>query len=493
MTRSGVAEVRRRLAAGESTVAAEVASALDAIRASTLDAFVAVADERALREAERADSLLRALGAEAFERLPLLGATIAVKDLIQTAELPSARGSLIPNRRPAVDAPAVARLRAAGAIVVGKTTTSEHGWSASTVSRTAPPTRNPWDPRLSSGGSSGGSAAAVAAGLCAAALGTDGSGSVRIPAAMCGVVGFKPSFGRVPYSPPCADRLAHLGPLTGCVGDAALLTEVIAGPHPGDPDSFAIPAHDADADADTGLGTDATASRPPRPLRIAWLEFPGTDEAVRAATEQVLPLLAGLGHRVERIDPPFQDPYEAMVTIIAAAEAADTRPQDEPWADPGRLAVVRHGRSLTGAAVLAAEAARLELRIALGTVMEHYDLLAMATLPVEPFGHDAIAPPWAAQPRELKWLAWSPATYPFNLSGQPALSLPVGLTANGLPAAVQLVGAFGADALVLREARRLEDAIGPLPEPRRHGAPAVRRAGGVSPAPLDALDEGAAV
>jgi aspartyl-tRNA(Asn)/glutamyl-tRNA(Gln) amidotransferase subunit A len=488
VTRSGLAEVRRRLAAGESSVAAEVASALDAIRASTLDAFVAVADERALREAERADSLLRALGAEAFERLPLLGATVAVKDLIQTGDLPSARGSLIPNRRPAMDAPAVARLRAAGAIVVGKTTTSEYGWSASTVSRTAPPTRNPWDPRLSSGGSSGGSAAAVAAGLCAAALGTDGSGSVRIPAAMCGVVGFKPSFGRVPYSPPCADRLAHLGPLTGCVDDAALLTEVIAGPHPGDPDSFAVPARDADA---------AHSSRPrpggERPLRIAWLEFPGTDEAVRAATERAVTLLAGLGHRVERIDPPFQDPYEAMVTIIAAAEAADTRPQDEQWADPGRLAVVRHGRSLTGAAVLAAEAARLDLRIALGTVMEHYDLLAMATLPVEPFHLDAIAPPWAARPDELKWLAWSPATYPFNLSGQPALSLPVGLTANGLPAGVQLVGAFGADALVLREARRLEDAIGPLPEPRRHDAAAVRRAGGAVPASLDALDEGAVV
>lgn len=481
MTRSGIAEARRRLAAGESTVAAEVASALDAIRASTLDAFVAVADERARRDAERGDSLLQALGAEAFDRLPLLGATVAVKDLIQTAELPSARGSLIPNRRPAVDAPAVARLRAAGAIVVGKTATSEYGWSASTVSAATPPTRNPWDARLSSGGSSGGSAAAVAAGLCAAALGTDGSGSIRIPAAMCGVVGFKPSFARVPYSPPCADRLAHLGPLTGCVDDVALLMTVLAGPHRGDPDSFAVPPYDP-----------SSAARPggERSLRIAWLEFPGTDDAVRAATERALPLLTGLGHRVERIDPPFQDPYEAMVTIIAAAEAADTTPQHEPWADPGRMAVVRHGRSLTAAAVLAAEEARLALRIALGTVMEHYDLLAMATLPIEPFSYDAIAPPWAARPEELKWLAWSPATYPFNLSGQPALSLPVGLTEHGLPAAVQLVGAFGADELVLREARRLEAAIGPLPEPRQHDMAATRRAERTA---LSSLDEGAAV
>src|SRR5262249_45817558 len=157
-------------------------------------------------------------------------------------------------------APAVARLRSAGAIVIGKTTTSEYGWSASTVSRVAPPTRNPWNRERTAGGSSGGAAAAVAAGLCDAALGTDGAGSIRIPAAFCGVVGFKPSYAVIPYVPPCSDRLAHLGPLTTCVPDVSELVHLMAGEHRDDPDSAAIRR---------------SSLREPSSLRIGWLEFPG--------------------------------------------------------------------------------------------------------------------------------------------------------------------------------------------------------------------------
>ncbi|GAA0571592.1 amidase [Actinomadura livida] len=451
----GIPETRELFLRGRATVAEHVGSVLDAIRETDpeLGAFVAVAGDGALREAEAADRLVAERGAAAFRDRPLLGVTVSVKDLVQTLDLPTRRGSLLPNPRPAADAPAVARLRAAGAIVVGKTATSECGWSASTVSRLAGPARNPWDRGRSAGGSSGGSAAAVSAGLCTASVGTDGAGSVRIPAAFCGVVGFKPSFGRIPYVPPCADRLAHVGPLARTVADAAELTSVLAGPDHRDPDSV------------TGPPMLAT---PPGALRIGWIEFPGTSCGIRRVTEGALPVLAGLGHRVDRIEVPFPDPYAALVDILAVSEASGTAPEDEPWCDEGRAALVRYGRSLSGTAIMRAEEARMALRATLGSVMADYDLLAMATVPTEPFAADAIAPPWAGDPAGLRWLAWSPATYPFNITGQPALTMPAGVTSGGLPAGLQLVGRVGDDDLVLSVAAVVEAELGlamaPAPE-----------------------------
>jgi aspartyl-tRNA(Asn)/glutamyl-tRNA(Gln) amidotransferase subunit A len=230
------------------------------------------------------------------------------------------------------------------------------------------------------------------------------------------------------------------------VADVAELMSVLAGPDHRDPDSVTAPSLPAPALT---------------PLRVGWIEFPGTSGAVRDVTEGVLPVLTALGHRVDRIEVPFPDPYSALVDILAAAEANGTAPQDEPWCDEGRLAIVRYGRSLSGAAVARAEQTRLALRTRLASVMEAYDLLVMATVPIEPFAADAIAPPWAADPGDLRWLAWSPATYPFNLTGQPALSLPVGLTPAGLPAGLQLVGRVGDDDLVLSAAELLETALGP--------------------------------
>lgn len=466
-----IGETRQLFLQRRSTVAEHVQNVLDAIRetGAELGAFVAVAGERALREAEAADRLIAARGAGAFRDRPLLGCTVAVKDLVQTRDLPTGRGSLLPNRRAAVDAPVVARLRAAGAIVVGKTATSEHGWSASTVSRAAAPTRNPWAPDRSAGGSSGGSAAAVAAGLCAAAIGTDGAGSIRIPASFCGVVGFKPSLGSIPYVPPCADRLAQVGPLARSVADVAELLPVLTGPDHRDPDSLTAPRPRTTAPGAPPAG------RPAAPLRIAWIEFPRTSGEVRRVTEDVLPALAEPGGRVDRVEVPFPDPYAALVDLIAAAEASGTAPQDDPWCDEGRLAVVRYGRSLSGAAVVRAEETRLALRARLGSVMERYDLLAMATVPAEPFAADAIAPPWAADPEDLLWLAWSPATYPFNLTGQPAVSLPAGVTSGGLPVGLQLVGRVGEDELVLAAARSIEARLGMAAAPPVRGLRAARR------------------
>lgn len=446
MTSTGILRTRDLLRQRRLSVTEHVTGVLAAIAARDggIGAYLAVAGDAAVRAAEAADAEIAARGADAWRDRPLLGLTVSVKDLIQTADLPTTRGSLLPNARPRADAPAVARLRRAGAIVVGKTTTSEYGWSASTVGRVAPPTRNPWAPDRSAGGSSGGAAAAVAAGLCDAAIGTDGAGSIRIPAAFCGVVGLKPTFGRVPYVPAGADRLAHLGPLTRTVADAAELLAVLAGPDRRDPDSGLVPAG---------------PPGPDRP-RIGWLEFPGTEPGVRAAGDRARAALVARGARVETLELPFADPYPALLDLLAAAEAAGTDPAAEELADPGRRAVVHYGRTLGGAAVARAEETRLALRVRLAAVMGTYDLLAMATVPIEPFAVDAIGPAGAT---DLRWLSWAPAAHPFNLTGQPALSLPVGLTPAGLPAGVQLVGPVGGDALVLATALGLEAELGPLP------------------------------
>ncbi|HEU5270156.1 MAG TPA: amidase family protein [Jatrophihabitans sp.] len=450
--RSEIQRLRCALAERRFTVLESVEWVLAAIQRlePMLGAFLSVAGEPALQAAELADRRIARLGPLAWQQQPLLGMPISVKDLIGTRELPTTRGSLLACARPRVDAPAVARLRAAGAIMIGKTTTSEYGWSASTVCRLAPPTRNPWALDRTAGGSSGGAAAAVAAGLGVAALGTDGAGSIRIPAAFCGVVGYKPSYGRVPYVPAGAERLSHLGPIARSVADVAELAAVLAGPHRADPDS--------------GTGSvDVRTER--RVLRIGWLNFDGTTPEIRRITEQVCPLLTQRGHRVAHIEVPFADPYPALVDILAATEAAGTRPEDEPYCDPGRLAIVEHGRSLSGTAVMRAEAARLALRTRLRVVMECYDLLVMPTVGIEPFGAAAIAPPWAADLADLDWLGWSPASYPFNLTGQPAISLPVGHTAAGLPVGLQLVGPVGADRELLSAAQALEADLGEFPAP----------------------------
>lgn len=397
MTAQGFGALRERLRQGETSVVEHVQSMLTAIQADSRGAFVAVAGDEALRAAEEADRRIRERGRHAWHGAPLLGVTVSVKDLLQTRDLPTARGSLLENRRERADAPAVARLRRAGAVVVGKTATSEYGWSASTVSRVAPPTSNPYDPARTAGGSSGGAAAAVATGLGDGALGTDGAGSVRIPAAFCGVVGYKPSYGLIPYVPGCADRLAHQGTLARGVAEAAALAAAVRGPHPADPDS--------------GLGSieaaPETGSR-----RIGWVEWEGTSEEVRRVTERAKSALAALGHRVEPVEVRCANLYPALVDILAASEAAGTAPEDEELCDPGRLEVVRYGRLLTGTAVMRAEEVRQEARARLRSVMARYGLLAMATVPVEPFDVRAIGPDWAADPRDLLWLAWSPATYP---------------------------------------------------------------------------------
>lgn len=435
----------RRLLAGRTLSSVELLDAtLDRIARldPVLNAFVTVDHHGARSAAEAAD---RALAADpaAHETRPLLGIPVSVKDLTATAGLRTTRGrTALRDHVPDEDAPSVARLRAAGAVVVGKTNTSEDGWSGGCVNELVGATRNPWDLSRSPGGSSGGAGAAVAAGLGPVATGTDGAGSVRIPAAFCGVVGFKPTFGQVPYLPVSTDQLSHLGPLTRTVSDAALLLDVLAGPDPRDPYSM--------------------SDLPPRavttPLRIGWLDGLGArrpDAEVCAIARAAAATLTEYGHDVVAIAPPFPDPYDMLVTILAAADAAANAAEPDR-VDPRRRPVVDHGARLSAVRLFAAMEARAELHERARRCMAQVDLLAMPTVPTTPFAYDAHGPEPLGDTESPEWLAWTPNTYPFNLTGQPAVSVPAGLTADGMPVGLQLVGRRRADRTVLRAAAQLE-------------------------------------
>jgi len=400
-----------------------------------LHAFLTVSADVALAQASTADRLIRALGEQAWHGRPLLGVPVSVKDLTPTAGIRTTRGSVrLRDWVPDADAPAVARLREAGAVLIGKTTTSEFGWSAGTVNRIAEPAANPWNLGRSAGGSSGGAAAAVAAGIGVAALGTDGAGSIRVPAAFCGVVGFKPTFGRVPYVPFSPEGLSHLGPLTRDVATARLVTAVIAGPHPDDPLSVAR----------------QPVPPPSQPPRIAWLHWPGPTTEV---AETALAAARALEGELTELELPFPDPHEYLVTLIAAFEAAGQPLEQDADSDQARRRVVEHGRGLSAADLAHALAARELLRAEVAELMTRFDLLATPTVAIEPFAVDAWRPDAGA---DLDWLAWCRAAYPFNLTGQPAVSVPAGFTAAGHPVGLQLVGRPHEDELVLRAAHRFE-------------------------------------
>jgi aspartyl-tRNA(Asn)/glutamyl-tRNA(Gln) amidotransferase subunit A len=406
----------------------------------SVHAFVTLEDgERLLaaaRSAEQAVMRGDALG-------PLHGLPVSVKDLELTAGLRTTSGSkFFEDFVPDIDGPVAQRLRQAGAIIFGKTNTPQFGHKDSCDNLLGPPTRNPWNLELTAGGSSAGAAVAVATGIGLAALGTDGAGSVRVPASFCGVVGYKPSFGRVPYVPLCTDGLSHLGVLARTVEDAATVAAGMAGPDPADPSSLLAHAED-----DAGNGAS--------PLRIAWAPTLGetspSSEIVELCSDALSRLVAA-GHTVETIAPPAADPYAALAAILGAAEA---QAADARAAHPIREAVRDWGRTLTAADLAAALATKLELTVAYTRVFQDFDVLAGPTVPVPPFAADAPAPAEFLEPAR-DWLRWTPNTYVFNLTGQPAVTVPVGLSSDGLPVGLQVASARGRDATALRAAALLE-------------------------------------
>ncbi|HYF56906.1 MAG TPA: amidase family protein, partial [Salinarimonas sp.] len=368
---------------------------------------------------------------------------------------PTRRGSKTSSPEPiAENAPEVDRLLESGAVPVGKTTLPEFGWKGIGDSPLTGITRNPWDPRFTTGGSSAGAGAAAALNLGVLHLGTDGAGSIRIPASFCGVFGIKSSFGRIPVHPPSAfASVSHVGPLARTVRDAALLVQTLAGYHPNDMGSSHAPIPDLLGALESGV----------RGLRVAWspgLGYVGRlDPEVERIAAGAARVFEELGAHVEAADPGFPEPIETLRTLWwSGAWAALQAVPEARWSemDPGFVATALKGRAITGPDVLAALNARGSLHAGMARFHERYDLLltpTLATAAVEA-GHDT--PPDGRFGDD--WVAWAPYSYPFNLSHQPAATVPCGFTADGRPVGLQIVGPILREDLVLRAARAFEQA-----------------------------------
>ncbi len=408
-----------------------------------------------LVDTEAAVSLARESEARWMKGAPmgaLDGVPVSIKDVFLTRGWPTLRGSKTIDRKGPwlEDAPAVARLREAGAVLIGKTTTPEFAWKGVTDSPLTGVTRNPWDPGKTPGGSSGGAAAAVASGMGPLALGTDGGGSIRIPCAFTGLFGIKPTFGRVPAWPPSPmGTLAHVGPIAKSVADAALMLTVLA--QPDARDWFALPYEKRDYRE--GL-EDGVCN-----LRIAFsadLGYAKVDREVATLVKNAVRALEDLGAKIEERNPGFEDPQEIFARHWFPGAAAFVRgvpAAKRRLMDKSLLEAAKKGERITTAQYFDA----MQRRYALGQLMNRFhekcDLLVTPTLPIAAFDAGRNAPKGVK-----RWTNWTPFSFPFNLTQQPAASIPCGLTQAGLPVGLHIVGAKYADALVLRAARAFESA-----------------------------------
>ncbi len=427
-----------------------------------LNAFCHLAGEESAQSAIKSEAKWIAHRKDASPVGALEGVPASIKDIILTRGMPTLRGSHTVDANQAwdVDAPATARLKEAGAVILGKTTTPEFGCKGETNSPRTGITRNPWNTAKTPGGSSGGTAAAVAAGMGPLSVGTDGAGSVRIPAAFCGNFGMKPSFGRVPAYPLSPfGSVAHLGPHTMSVQDAALMMSVIAQPDPRDWTSLPYDSRDGvDYLKDLDLGIQG--------LRIAFSPTLGfaknVHPEVAAAVKQAAMDLEALGAGIVPADPGFDDPLDITTGLwfLGAWTVWNTlTPAQQAVTDPDFRAEAELGAKLS-----ALDIQKLNTRRgALGSHMRQwmkspsnphgYDLLITPAVSIpafdaKPAGHSPMTPE--------AMLGWTPFSYPFNLTQQPACSIPCGLTNDGLPIGLQIVGPMFADALVLRAARAYE-------------------------------------
>ena len=388
------------------------------------------------------------------------GVPVSIKDLLLTRGWPTLRGSktVDPKGPWNDDAPVVARLREADAVLVGKTTTPEFGWKGVTDNPLTGITRNPWNPAKTPGGSSGGAAAAVAVGMGPLTLGTDGGGSIRIPCAFTGVFGLKPSFGRVPAWPLSPfGTVAHVGPMTRSVHDAALMLNVLS--QPDARDWFALPYDPRDYRVGLDDGV--------RGLRIAYSADLGGAEVepeVAALVEQAAMRFVELGALVEAVDPDFGGVAEVFRRHWFAGAAyllKDFSPRRKALMDPGLVEVAEEGAKIGMLELQEAVQKRGAYGVRMNQFHEKYDLVFTPTLPLAAFdaGREV-----ADVMKEKRWTDWTPFSYPFNLTQQPAASIPCGLTRDGLPVGLQIVGPRYQDALVLRAARAFES-LQPIPMP----------------------------
>jgi aspartyl-tRNA(Asn)/glutamyl-tRNA(Gln) amidotransferase subunit A len=377
---------------------------------------------------------------------PLDGVPVAVKDLLVTKGWPTLRGSLTvdPKGPWTEDAPAVARLKEAGAVLIGKTTTPEFGWKGVTDSLLAGITRNPWDKTKTPGGSSGGSSAVLAARFTPLALGTDGGGSIRTPASFTNTYGLKPSFGRVPAFPLSPfGTVAHVGPMSRTAKDSAMLMNVIAKPDARDWHSLPYEPVDYTAEIDVPLRGKRIAYSP----RLGWVTkvVPEVEALVEAAVKR----LEALGAHVELADPPGGNPTDIFQKLWwsgAGFLLGDLPEEQRARLDPGLRKMMEAGLAFDKKEYLVATAARGTYGRGLRVFMEKYDFLVTPTMATPAFDV-GLLPPLDEDGRA--WRAWTPFTYPFNLTQQPAASVPCGFTKDGLPVGLQIVGRMFDDAGVL--------------------------------------------
>ena len=435
----------RSLSPVEATMAA--LARIDALNGK-LNAYCLVDADSALKSARESEARWQ----KGAPRGPLDGVTASIKDLILTTGWSTRRGShaIDPKGPWNEDAPVTARLKEAGAVLLGKTTTPEFGWKGVTDSPLTGITRNPWNPDTTPGGSSGGAAVAAATGMGALHVGTDGGGSIRIPAGFTGIVGFKQNFARVPAHPLSPfGTVSHAGPMTRTVADAALMFSVICAPD--DRDWYAITRKAEDWT--TGLSGGVKG------WRIAWSATMGgqkVDPEIAALCETAAMRFRDLGAQVEAVDPPIGDCrqtfkrhwFTGAANLLRAFSA-----EQQARMDPGLVEVAREGAQLGLLDYFTAVKEREQLGVAMNRFHADYDLLLTPTLPLPAFEAGVEFP---RRGDASRWTDWTPFSYPFNLTQQPAISVPCGFTKVGLPAGLQIVGRNWDDARVLQAAHAFE-------------------------------------
>ncbi|MDA0663360.1 MAG: amidase [Proteobacteria bacterium] len=418
-----------------------------------VNAFRIVDGDRAMADAKASEARWMA-GAPMG---PVDGVPASVKDIVLTKGWSTLRGSrtIDPDQPWDDDAPSVARLRDSGAVLLGKTTTPEFGWKGVTDSPLTGITRNAWNPERTPGGSSGGAAASAAAFMGPLHQGSDAAGSIRIPGAFSGVFGHKPTFGVVPNYPLPGHigSLANMGPLTRTVTDAVMMLNVLAQPDFRDFLAPPLPRRDYLEGLDDGVAG----------LRIAYSPTLGghgwADADVADAVAAAAKVFEELGATVELADPDMGNSRTLIETLWYAADAwlvDQMTPEKAKLMDPGLLDVAEAGRRLSVLDLVGAHAARIDLGVRMARFHENYDLLLTPQMPLEAFeaGRD-----YPAGRDMSEWVDWCPFTYPFNLTMQPAASVPCGFGDEGMPVAFQLVGRRYDDATVLRAARAYERAF----------------------------------
>ena len=427
----------------------------------SVNAFAYLAADQAMDAARTAEKAL--MSGDRIGRLHGVPATI--KDLVITKDMPTQSGSLIfQDYQPTEDSPVVPRLQAEGAIILGKTTTSEFGWTGVSHSPLTGITHNPWKHGYSAGASSAGAGAGAAAGYGPLHQGSDGAGSIRMPAHFCGVFGLKPSFGRVPYYPVgVGDMTSHMGPMSRTVADSALMLEVMAGPHPLDYTTLeAGPAHYL-ARLREGI----------RGKKIAYspdLGHARVDPDVAALVRKAAERFAELGATVEEVKTPWAAPGPDLVRFFWSAHQTRLQPYLKEWEsrmDPGLVACIKASENVSVAEYQAARERKMPYIAAIHRWFEDWDFLLTPSASVAAFPAEKLMPDhWPHHAWD--WVSWAEFSHPFNMSWNPAASVPCGFTAEGLPVGLQIVGKRFDDLGVLQASAAFE-----LAQPWAHKRPAL--------------------